>query len=72
MKISPRELEQHDRKLVVDLPDLSHSDLIAMVRILQAITNAFITHHQAALQQQCQHEQQLELFNPVDDPQKPF
>lgn len=69
MKISQRE---HEHRLVVDLPDLRHSDLVDMARLLQAITNAFSTHHQAALQQQCQHEQQLELFNSVDDQQNPF
>ena len=57
---------QHARQLVINLPDLSGSDLIDMVRVLQSITDAFIAQHQAALQQQCQHEQQLELFQ-VDE-----
>ena len=65
MKISSHELEKHERQLVIELPDLRHSDLLDMVRLLQAITNAFTAHHQSQLQQQCQHEQQLELF--VDD-----
>lgn len=68
MKISSHELEKHERQLVIDLPDLRHSDLLDMVRLLQAITNAFTAHHQSQLQQQ--YEQQLELF--VDDQQKPF
>ena len=40
MKISQRE---HEHRLVVDLPDLRHSDLVDMARLLQAITNAFST-----------------------------
>ena len=46
MKISQRE---HEHRLVVDLPDLRHSDLVDMARLLQAITNAFSTHHQAGI-----------------------
>ncbi|OED35826.1 hypothetical protein AB833_29270 [Chromatiales bacterium (ex Bugula neritina AB1)] len=72
MKISPHKREKHPRQLIVDLPDLNHSDLTDIVRTLQAITDAFIAHHQVTLQQQCQHEQQLELFHSVDDQQKPF
>jgi len=60
--------DQHaQRRLVIDLPDLAQTDLVDMVRVLTAITDAFITHHQAQLQQQCQAEHQLNLFEPRDD-----
>lgn len=72
MKTSQHKPEQYERQLVVDLPDLSHSDLIDIVRLLQAITDAFINHHQLHLQQQCQHEQQLELFYSTDEERAPF
>lgn len=66
------EREHHQRQLLIDLPDLTHSDLVDTVRLLSAITDAFINHHQAALQQQCRHEQQLELFNSMDEEHSVF
>lgn len=63
---------QHERQLVIDLPDLTGSDLIDMVRVLQAITDAFIAQHQVALQRQQRQERQLELFLAGEDQQIPF
>ena len=55
------------RQLTVDLPDLTQSDLIDIARVLQSLTDAFIAHHQHALQCQQRAEQQLALFEAIGD-----
>jgi hypothetical protein len=63
----------HAHQLIIDLPDLTGSDLIDMVRVLQSITDALIAQHQAELRrQQRHHEQQLELFQADDFEPIPF
>jgi len=58
--------KQH-RQLTIELPDLSQSDLIDIARLLQSLTDAFIAHHQHALQCQQRAEQQLALFEAIDE-----
>ena len=63
----------HAHQLIIDLPDLTGSDLIDMVRVLQSITDALIAQHQAELRrQQRHHEQQLELIQADDFEPIPF
>lgn len=63
----------HARQLVIDLPDLTDSDLIDMIRVLQSMTDALLAQHQVKLQwQQRHHEQQLELFHADEFEPIPF
>lgn len=63
----------HPRQLIINLPDLTDSDLIDMIRILQSMTDALLAQHQANLKwQQRHHEQQLELFQAEDFEPIPF
>jgi hypothetical protein len=58
--------KQH-RQLTIELPDVSQSDLIDIARVLQSFTDAFIAHHQHELLCQQRAEQQLALFEVIDD-----
>lgn len=63
----------HAHQLLIDLPDLTESDLIDMIRVLQSITDALLVQHQAQIQrQQRHHEQQLELFQADEFEPIPF
>jgi len=63
----------HPHQLIIDCPDLSESDLIDMIRILQSITDALLVQHQVQIQrQQRHHEQQLELFQADEFEPIPF
>jgi len=58
-------MSETHRQLKIDLPDLSQSDLIHIIRVLQTFTDAFTAHHQHALLCQQRAEQQLALFEVI-------
>lgn len=60
-------MKETPHQLKIDLPDLSQSDLINIIRVLQTFTDAFTAHHQHALPCQQRAEQQLALFEAIDD-----
>ena len=63
----------HPHQLIIDCPDLTDADRIDMIRVLQSITDALLTQHQAQLKRQLHHhEQQLELFQADEFEPIPF
>ena len=55
----------------VMLPALASSDILDMLRVLQAITEAFEAHHREQLLQHCRSEQP-DLFDSIDEDIAPF
>ena len=54
------------RQMIVNLPVLTDNDVVDMIRVLSVITDAFIEHHQAQLQQQLLSDQP-DLFEGEDE-----
>lgn len=60
-----------NRHMTVFLPDLTEHDVMDIARLLTAISDAFIDHHQTQLQRQCCLDQP-DLFEAVEDERTPF
>ncbi len=59
------------RQMIVNLPELTDSDVVDMIRVLTVITDAFIAHHQVQLRQQLCSEQP-DLFDVNEEESAPF
>jgi hypothetical protein len=63
---------QQPSQLTIDLPDLSQSDLIDITRVLQAFSDALLTHHKHLLIRQAQLDRQIALFESLSEEDNPI
>jgi hypothetical protein len=56
-----------NNQLTIDLPDLRCCDQIEITRVLQALTDAFVGHHQHAIAQQAELDRQITLFESIQE-----
>jgi|GEM_PF-6650857 len=60
-----------NRHMTVILPELTHNDVVDIARVLSAISDAFIEHHQNQLSRQCRLDQP-DLFEVLEEEELPF